>query len=128
MFARLLAAFFIVSSFVLASLFSWKLCFWCLLTRFCLWLYLFTTTERLGFLALLAAFVASSVAYYQSLYPELLLCPIGPDALWAKCALDEQPHIWGHSISLTTLAWLAIILLIAIHLKESFKQKHTPHP
>lgn len=128
MFARLLAAFFIVSSFVLASFFSWKLCFWCLLTRFFLWVYLFTTSDKLGFFVLCSAFVASSIAYYQSLYPELALCPIGAAAPWAQCALEEQPHMWGHSISLTTLAWLAIILLIVLHLKESSQQKHTPHP
>lgn len=128
MFARLLAAFLIVSSFIFASFFSWKLCFWCLMTRFSLWLYLFTTSDNLGLFALVAALSASSMAYYQSLYPKLLLCPIGPLVPWAQCGLEEQPHFWGHSISLTTLAWLATVLLVAIHLKESAQQKNAPHP
>lgn len=129
MLARLLAAFFIVSSFAIATAFSWHICFWCLLARGFLWAYLFTTTESLGLTVLLGALLAATVAFYQSIFPHESLCPIGPLLPWVQCeGLGEQPLLWGHSISLTTLAWFAIVLLILTHLWESSVQKKTSRP
>lgn len=121
MLARMMAAVFIVASFALAHWYAAAVCFWCLMTRLCLWVYVFISNNRLGAYLLLLALGLSSIALYQATHPELDLCPIEPVVPWAQCGSGEQPQIWGHSLS--TLAWLGIVLLNITHWWEMSWQK-----
>jgi hypothetical protein len=118
MLSKLIAAFLIVLSFFIASLYSLKICFWCVITRALLWCYLFSTTYWLGLGLLLAALGAASMALVQSLNPALQLCPLS-DMIAVSCYTGEHPGLWGHSFWMGTLACCSIILLIGLHHRES---------
>lgn len=123
MLARLMATAMLVASVALASWSALPLCFWCLITRLSLYLFILTSNDRLGLGTLLIGLASAMIAATQDTYPELELCPLES---WAQCHTAGKPLIWGLPVSFSTLAVMGLIILVLTQILEVRQKKNAP--